>query len=164
MLIVYLIFRPRIPKFDVSTATLNAAYLDMGYLLNADLTLLANFTNPNKKVSVDYSYMYVELYYGRTLIATQAIEPFSAPRTAARFANLHMVTSQVRLSELEIQRLKRQTLNNGVIFEVKGFFRARSNLGGFLRYSYWLHGQCTIMVRRPPDGVLSAKKCKTKHG
>lgn len=163
MLIVYLVFRPRSPRFDVSTATLNAAYLDMGYLLNADLTILANFTNPNKKVSVDFSYMYVELHYGRTLVATQAIEPFSAPKAGSMFAGLHMVTSQVRLSELEIQRIKRQTLNNGVIFEVKGFFRARSNFGGLLKYSYWLHGECTIMVRRPPDGVLVAKKCKTKH-
>lgn len=107
--------------------------------------------------------MYIELYYGRTLIATQSIEPFTAPKVASKFENLHMVTSQVRLSELEIQRFKRQLMNNGVMFEVKGFFRARSKFGGLLRYSYWLHGRCIIMVTRPPDGVMVAKKCKSKH-
>ncbi|PON64284.1 hypothetical protein PanWU01x14_125980 [Parasponia andersonii] len=163
VLIVYLIFRPKSPRFDVSAATLNAAYLDMGYLLNADLTVLANFTNPNKKVRVDFSNMYIELHYGRTLIATQYIEPFSAPKAETKFENLHMVTSQVRLSELEIQRFKRQMMGSGVLFDVKGFFRARSNFGGLLRYSYWLHDRCTIMVTRPPDGVLVAKKCKSKH-
>lgn len=163
ILIVYLVFRPRSPRFDVSTATLNAAYLDMGYLLNADLTMLANFTNPNKKMSVDFSYMTIELYYGRTLIAKQYIEPFSAAKAQTKFAYLHMVTSQVRIPILDVQRLNRQMQTNEVVLELKGFFRARSNFGSLLRYSYWLHGQCTIVVTRPPDGTLVQSKCKTKH-
>lgn len=163
VLIVYLIFRPRSPRFDVSTATLNAAYLDMGYLLNADLTVLANFTNPNKKMSVDFSYLTFELYYGKTLIAKQYLEPFTAARAQTKFAYLHIITSQVRLPILEVRRLNRQMETNGVILEVKGYFRARSNFGSLLRYSYWLHGQCTIKVTRPPDGTLIASKCKTKH-
>ncbi|XP_042502704.1 uncharacterized protein LOC122079958 [Macadamia integrifolia] len=49
VLVIYLTFKPRIPRFDVSSVTLKAAYIDTGSLLNADVTLLANFTNPNKK-------------------------------------------------------------------------------------------------------------------
>ncbi|XVF43878.1 hypothetical protein PTKIN_Ptkin02bG0076100 [Pterospermum kingtungense] len=163
ILIVYLVFRPRNPRFDVNSVTLNAAYLDMGYLLNADLTLLANFTNPNKKVRVDFSYMYLDLYFENTLIATQYIEPFSAARGQSMFANVHMVTSQVRLSMKETLLLQKQIQNNRVMFTVKGMFRARSNLGSFLKYSYWLHGQCSIMVSSPPTGVLRDKYCRTKH-
>lgn len=163
MLIVYLVFRPRSPHFDVISVTWNAAYLDMGYLLNADLTVLANFTNPNKKVSVDFSYLYLDLYFANTQIATQYIEPFSATRGQSIFANIHMVSSQVKLSMKESMLLQKQIQNNRVIFTVKGTFRARSNLGSFLRYSYWLHGQCGIMLSSPPTGVLRDKKCKTKH-
>lgn len=163
VLIVYLVYRPRSPQFDVSSATLNAAYLDMGYLLNADVTLLANFTNPSKRVSVDFSYMYINLYYGSTLIAEQYIEPFSAARGESRFANVHMVTSQVRLPLGESRRLKKQMESNGVMFEVKSFLRTRSNFGSILRYSYWLHGQCTILLTGPPDGVMIRSKCKTKR-
>ncbi|CAL8994121.1 unnamed protein product [Prunus brigantina] len=163
VLIVYLIFRPRTPKFDVSTATLNAAYLDMGYLLNADVTVLANFTNPNKKVSVDFSSLIIDLYYGNTLIATQYIEPFSAHKRESMFANVHMVVSQVRLGLLESQRLQKQMETNRAVFEVKGSFRARANFGNILRYSYWLHGDCKVVFTRPPDGVLVSRKCKTKH-
>ncbi|MBA0784621.1 hypothetical protein Gotri_000036 [Gossypium trilobum] len=111
----------------------------MGYLLNADLTVLANFTNPNKKVSVDFSYLYLDLYFENTLIATQYIEPFSATRGQSIFANIHMVSSQVKLSMKESMLLQKQIQNNRVIFTVKGMFRARSNLGSFLKYSYWLH-------------------------
>ncbi|KAF7834467.1 NDR1/HIN1-like protein 6 [Senna tora] len=163
VLIVYLIFRPQSPHFEVSSATLNAAYLDLGYLLNADVTVLANFTNPNKKVHVDFSSMIIYLYYGSTLIATQYVEPFSAAKAESRFANIHMVSSQVQLPMGETQRLVKQMESNGVIFEVKGVFRARSKLGSILRYSYNLYGHCSIMVTRPPGGVLIKRKCTTKR-
>ncbi|XP_061365792.1 NDR1/HIN1-like protein 13 [Gastrolobium bilobum] len=163
VLIVYLVFRPQSPHFDVSSVTLNAAYLDFGYLLNADLTLLANFTNPNKKVHVDFSSVTIYLYYGSTLIASQYVEPFSAARVQSRFANIHMVTSQVQLPIRESQRLVKQMESNGVLLEVTGVFRARSKLGSVLRYSYNLYSHCNIMVTRPPDGVLLKKKCRTKR-
>ncbi|CAI0390251.1 unnamed protein product [Linum tenue] len=74
VLVVYLVYRPHNPRFEVSDATLNAAYLDAGSLLNADVSVLANFTNPNRKVGVDFGSLIVDLYYGSTLIATQLEE------------------------------------------------------------------------------------------
>ncbi|KAL5762216.1 hypothetical protein ACOSP7_018480 [Xanthoceras sorbifolium] len=162
VLIVYLIFRPHNPQFDVSGVTLNAAYLDMD-LLNADLTVLANFTNPNKKVKVDFSYVVLDLYYGSTLIASQYVEPFSAARSEYKLQDVHLVTSQVRLPVAEIEHLKKQISTNAVVFKIKGVFRARSNLGSLLRYSYRLYGTCVVMVNGPPSGVIRAKKCKTKR-
>jgi len=163
VLIVYFVFRPQSPHFDVSSVTLNAAYLDLGSLLNADLTMLANFTNPNKKVHVDFSSVIIYLYYGSTLIATQYVEPFSAARLQSRFATIHMVSSQVQLPLRESQRLVKQMEGNGVILEVRGVFRARSKLGSILRYSYNLYGRCSVMLTRPPDGILLKKKCRTKR-
>ncbi|KAI9168688.1 hypothetical protein LWI28_000488 [Acer negundo] len=163
VLIVYLVFRPHNPQFDVAAVTLNAAYLDMDVLLNADLTVLANFTNPNKKVKVDFSYVVLDLYYGSTFIASQYVEPFSAPRTEYKLLDIHLVTSQVRLPVAEIQRLKKEISNNAVVFKIKGVFRARSNLGGLLRYSYRLYGTCLVMLNGPPTGVIRGKKCKTKR-
>ncbi|OMO60275.1 Late embryogenesis abundant protein, LEA-14 [Corchorus capsularis] len=163
VLVVYLVFRPRSPRFDVTSVTFNAAYLDMGYLLNADIQVLANFTNPNKKVRIDYSYMYLDLYFENTLIATQYVEPFSASRGQSTFRDIHMVTSQVKLSMKETLLLQKQIENNRVMFTVKGVFRARSDFGSVWKYSYWLHGQCGIIVSSPPSGVLKAKLCKTRH-
>lgn len=161
--IVCLVFRPQSPHFDVFSVTLNAAYLDLGYLLNADLTMLANFTNPNKKVHVDFSSVIIYLYYGSTLIATQYVETFNAARLQSRFAYIHMVSSQVQLPLRESQRLVKQMEGNGVILEVRGVFRARSKLGSILRYSYNLYGRCSVMLTRPPDGILLKKKCRTKR-
>ncbi|XP_010251011.1 PREDICTED: NDR1/HIN1-Like protein 3 [Nelumbo nucifera] len=163
VLIVYLIFRPRNPHFDVSSATLNAAYIDMGYLLNADLTVLANFTNPNKKIDVDFSYMDIDLYYGDTLIATGAIDPFSATRTESKLQDVHMVSSQVRLPSGDSERLQKQMEGNGIILDVKGTFRTRSNFGSIFHYSYWLYSRCTIVLTGPPSGVLVGRNCRTKR-
>lgn len=163
VLIVYLLFRPRSPKFEVSNASLNAAYLDMGYLLNADMTLLANFTNPSKKATVDFSTVVIQLYYGNTLIATSYIDPFSEMKAEYKIKAVHLISSQVWLRSAESQRLKQQMNDNKIIFEVKGLLRTRSSLGTFFRYSYWLYGHCKIAVTGPPSGILVAKRCKTKR-
>ncbi|KAK9903901.1 hypothetical protein M0R45_000872 [Rubus argutus] len=163
ILIVYLVFRPRTPKFEISTATLNAAYLDMGDLLNADFTVLVNFTNPNKKASLYFSPMYIDAYYGSTLIATTYIEPFTARKHQSMFANVHMVASQVRLGLLQSQRLKKQLETSRAVFEFRGSFRARAHFGSLLPYLYKLHGDCSIVFSRPPDGVMVGRKCKTRH-
>ncbi|KAK4429757.1 hypothetical protein Salat_1276300 [Sesamum alatum] len=163
ILIVYLVFRPRSPRFDLSTGSFNAAYLDMGYLLNADVTLLANFTNPNTKVNIDFSYVILDLYYEKNFIATRYIEPFSVMRMESRFTSVHMVASQVRLSMAHSMALQRQMEGGRVNFEIRGMFRTRSKLGGLLHYSYWLYAHCEIVVTGPPTGVLIGKKCETKR-
>ncbi|XP_031284769.1 uncharacterized protein LOC116143440 [Pistacia vera] len=163
VLIVYLVFRPHGPSFEVSSVTLNAAYLDVDVLLNADLTVLAKFINPNKKVRVDFNYVVLDLYYGNTLIASQYVEHFRAERRQTKLASVHMVASQVQLPSDETERLKREIERNHTEFQVKGVFRAQSNLESFVRYSYRLYRLCTIVVTNPPGGVLKAVKCKSKR-
>ncbi|XP_010554156.1 PREDICTED: proline-rich receptor-like protein kinase PERK13 [Tarenaya hassleriana] len=163
VLIVYLVYRPRSPYFDIATANLNAAYLDMGFLLNADLTVFANFTNPSKKSSVDFSYVTFELYYYNTHIATQYIEPFKVPKGMSMFANVHLVSSQVRLEPLQSQELQKQIESGPVLLNLKGTFHAHANLGSLLRYSYWLHTHCSISLNGPPSGTMRARRCNTKR-
>ncbi|CAL1359959.1 unnamed protein product [Linum trigynum] len=163
VLVVYLVYRPHNPRFEVSDATLNAAYLDAGSLLNADVSVLANFTNPNRKVGVDFGSLIVDLYYGSTLIATQFIQPFSASRAGSRFVNLELVTSQVRIPLEDSKKLEEEIEKNTVTFNVKGVFRVRSKLGTFLGYSYKLYGHCTIVTTGPPSGILRGRRCITKR-
>ncbi|KAF8096377.1 hypothetical protein N665_0309s0004 [Sinapis alba] len=163
VLIVYLVYRPRSPHIDISAANLNAAYLDMGFLLNGDLTMLANFTNPNKKSSVEFSSLTFDLYYYNTLIATQYIEPFKVPKKMSMFANVHLVSSQVQLEPRQSQELQRQIETGPVLLNVRGTFHARSNLGALFRYSYWLHTHCSFSLNSPPSGTMRARRCSTKR-
>jgi hypothetical protein len=152
VLVVYLVYRSRSPRFDVSSAT--SASIDAGSQLDADLSVLANQTNPNRKVSVDFSYLIIDLYYGSTLIASQGwvkvwkcsygFYSGSASRNGKRAAS----------EQISINR---------VLYDVKGVFRVRSKLGSLLLYSYRLYGHCIILVTSPPSGVLRATKCRTKR-
>jgi hypothetical protein len=63
VLIVYLMYRPKSPQFDIAAASLNAGYIDTGNLLNADISLLAKVTNPNTKVNIYFSYSKLDLYF-----------------------------------------------------------------------------------------------------
>ncbi|XP_043703943.1 uncharacterized protein At1g08160-like [Telopea speciosissima] len=163
ILIVYLTFKPRSPRFEVSSVTLDAAYIDTGSLLNADLTILTNFTNPNKRVSVDFSFMVLQLFYEDTLIATRAIDPFSVSSMETRFRSVEMISSQVSLPIDVSETLRKQMGGNGVVFNLQGSFRTRSNFGSFFHYSYWLYSKCTIVTTSPPSGILIAHKCRTKR-
>ncbi|CAF2090299.1 hypothetical protein HID58_023907 [Brassica napus] len=163
VLIVYLVYRPRSPHIDISAANLNAAYLDMGFLLNGDLTMLANFTNPNKKSSVEFSSLTFELYYYNTLIASQYVEPFKVPKKMSMFANVHLVSSQVQLEPTQSRELQRQIETGPVLLNVRGTFHARSNLGALFRYSYWLHTHCSFSLNSPPSGAMRARRCSTKR-
>nr|XP_043627160.1 uncharacterized protein LOC122598639 [Erigeron canadensis] len=163
LLIFYLAFRPKYPKFDIASASLNAAYLDLGYLLNGDMTLLANFTNPNKKVNVEFRYMVINLYFEGTLIAARYVEPLSVSRKGYELRDVHLVSSQIPFSKTHVAHLNQQMRLGRVMFELKSFLRTTSNLGGFFRYSYWLYGRCNFVVSGPPSGILVAKHCVTKR-
>ncbi|KAL9678655.1 hypothetical protein QQ045_016503 [Rhodiola kirilowii] len=163
ILIIYLIYHPETPHFQITTFTLNSVYLDNGNLLNADIRILANFNNSNRKVTVDFSYLTIDLYYGQTRIGTQYIEPFYESNSVSTFVDIHMVTSQLRLPFRDISRLAAQVQKNHIQFEVKGAFRTRSNLGSLMHYSYWLHTHCTVVVTSPPSGALLWRKCRTKR-
>ncbi|KAK8960750.1 hypothetical protein KSP40_PGU010815 [Platanthera guangdongensis] len=135
VLVIYLIFRPRNPRLDIAQATLNAAYLDSDVdgsaaLLNADLTLLANFSNPNRKIDVVFTQIYLDLYFGATAVAAVAVDPFSERRGEAALRSVHMVASQVPLPEKRADEWRRQEEaaaagggGNGVGLELRGRMR-----------------------------------------
>ncbi|XP_057542584.1 uncharacterized protein LOC130821009 [Amaranthus tricolor] len=162
VLIIYLVYRPHTPHFEISSASFNTAYLDMGYVLNSDITILANFTNPNEKVVVDFRYVTLQLYFDKHLIANQYIDPFTIFSTESKLANVEFITSQLRLPLGVTQQLIAQVQRNRVTIEVHGYFHARSKFGSLLRYSYWLYGHCQIEMTRPPSGVMLNSHCRTK--
>lgn len=137
----------------------------MGTLLNADLTILANFTNPNRKVDVTFHYVVVDVYFKGALIATQGVDQFSERARESTLRSMHMVTSEVALSRDQAGEWRKEVGgSDGVKMEVKGRFLTTSDfVGTFLRYTYVLHGRCKIAVGGPPGGVLLSSNCTTKR-
>ncbi|KAK1406926.1 hypothetical protein QVD17_38535 [Tagetes erecta] len=162
VLIIFLVVKPKIPILDTSHATLNVIYFDTPGNFNGDLTFVANFSNPNKKLDVRFEHAVMQLYFENDLIATQAIQPFSQRRKETGVVVIHFISSLVSLPPSHAKDLQTQVLSNKVFYSVKGMFKVRASLGA-LHFSYWLHGQCELQMSSPPSGSLMARTCKTKR-
>ncbi|TKY47073.1 YLS9 protein [Spatholobus suberectus] len=161
-LIIFLGIKPRNPTFDIPNANLNAVYFDSPECFNGDLTLLANITNPNKKIDVRFESLDVELFFSDRIISTQSIQPFTQRRRESRLESLHFISSLVFLPRDLGVNLKRQVQGNRVKYNVRGTFKVRVTMGLF-HLSYWLHSRCQIEMTGPPNGVLVARNCITKR-
>ncbi|XP_015948280.1 NDR1/HIN1-like protein 10 [Arachis duranensis] len=161
-LIIFLIIKPRTPIFDIPNANLNLVYFDSPNYINGDFTLLANFTNPNKKINVLFESLDVELFFSERLISAQSIEPFAQRRRESKLQSVNFISSLVFLPQDIGVKLQKQVQNNRVIYNVKGTFRVKITIG-LIHVSYWLHSRCQIEMTGPPTGVLVARNCITKR-
>ncbi|XP_014517278.1 uncharacterized protein At1g08160 [Vigna radiata var. radiata] len=161
-LIIFLGIKPRNPTFDIPNANLNSVYFDSPEYFNGDFTLLANITNPNRKIDVRFESLDVELFFSDSIISTQSIQPFTQRRRESRLESLHFISSLVFLPKDLGVNLKGQVQSNMVKYNVRGTFKVRVTMGLF-HLSYWLHSRCQIEMTAPPTGVLVARKCITKR-
>ncbi|KAK7387199.1 hypothetical protein VNO78_27786 [Psophocarpus tetragonolobus] len=161
-LIIFLGIKPKNPTFDIPNANLNAVYFDSPEYFNGDFTLLANITNPNRKIDVRFESLDVELFFSDRVISTQSIQPFTQRRRESRLESLHFVSSLVFLPKDLGVNLEGQVQGNRVKYNVRGTFKVRVSMG-FFHLSYWLHSRCQIEMTGPPTGVLVARKCITKR-
>ncbi|VFQ86148.1 unnamed protein product [Cuscuta campestris] len=160
-LVIFLGIRPRNPGFDTPGGTLNFVYLNSFQSLNAELAFLANFSNPNRRLEVSFESLELGLYFSDTQIASQVISPFRLTKGGVRAVPVHLISSLVYLPPSHALGLQKQVLNNRVVFNMRGVFKVRVELG-MIHYSYWLHGRCQVEMTGPPNGFLLSHNCKTK--
>ncbi|KAF6153847.1 hypothetical protein GIB67_001080 [Kingdonia uniflora] len=161
-LVIFLVIKPKHPLFETTSASLNSIYLDSVEYLNCDFTILANFSNPNRKLDVRFEYVDIELYFYDSLIATQSIQPFTQRPGEARLGSVHLISSLVYLPLNLSMQLQKQVQSNSVRYNIRGTFRVRARLG-VAHFSYWLYGRCQVEMSSPPNGVLVARSCRTKR-
>ncbi|XP_044503417.1 uncharacterized protein At1g08160 [Mangifera indica] len=161
-LIIFLVVKPRSPVFDTPSATLSTIYFDSPEYFNGDLTFLANFSNPNRKIGVRFEYLEIELYFFDKLISTQIMQPFSQQPGEKRLASVHMISSLVYIPQNFGVELRKQVLSNRIKYNIRASFKVKAGFGAF-HYSYWLHSRCQIEMTGPPTGVLVAHNCRTKR-
>ncbi|KAK2639976.1 hypothetical protein Ddye_027771 [Dipteronia dyeriana] len=161
-LIIFVGIKPRIPAFDTPGANLNTIYFDTPEYFNGDFTFLANFSNPNRKISVRFEYLEIELYFYDKLIATQVLQPFSQQPGEARLESIHMISSLVYLPQNFAGELRKQVQSNKVNYNIRASFKVKATLG-IIHITYWLHSRCQLEMTGPPSGVLVACNCQTKR-
>ncbi|KXG33960.1 hypothetical protein SORBI_3003G396400 [Sorghum bicolor] len=170
ILVVYLLYHPKAPRIHVSTATLNAGYIDelppphMGKALNSDLYVLAAIYNPNTKVDVVLRYMQLDLYFQGRLIGTQAVWPplYQKPGDSA-LRSVHLVVSEVVMTQEDAEVWKNVTTSGGLVeMHLQGKFYVQLNFGRWLPFRYTVRPICALWLDPPPAGALRRARCANR--
>lgn len=161
-LIVYLTVQPRNPVFDTAAASVIPIYYSSPQYINNDITFLANFSNPNRKLSVRFEYLHFEVYFQENVIASQGLQAFSQRPGEARLITVHMQSGLLHLPPDLAMELQKQGLSNKVVYNIRGNFKVKVKLGA-IHYSYWLHGECRLEMTSPPNSILISRSCRTKR-
>uniref|UniRef100_A0A7N1A832 Late embryogenesis abundant protein LEA-2 subgroup domain-containing protein n=1 Tax=Kalanchoe fedtschenkoi TaxID=63787 RepID=A0A7N1A832_KALFE len=159
-LVIFLAVKPRAPLFDIPSASLSTIYFDSPEYFNGNFNFVANFTNPNEKIDVQFEHAEVGLFFFDKLIAAASLQPFHQRRGEVRLQSVELISSLVLLPQNLAVRLQNQVQRNRIMYNIRGSFKVRANLRIF-HYSYWLHGRCELEMTGPPYGVLFARSCKT---
>jgi len=162
ILIIFLAVKPRPPSFDTANAILNSIYVDSpAPYFNNDMTLVANISNPNKKIDLVFRSATIELFFQDRPMAVQALPPFLQRRGQSQVLNMHLVSSRVLLPPEVAVKMVNQVRSNRVVYTIKGTFKVEARFG-FGHYSYWMYTICEMELTAPPCGVLVARRCRTK--
>ncbi|KAG8054276.1 hypothetical protein GUJ93_ZPchr0001g29315 [Zizania palustris] len=172
VLVVFLLYHPKSPRLRVTSATLNAGYIDeLGGVgggssgaraLNADLTVLAAIYNPNTKIHIVLRYMQLDLYFEGSMIATQAVWPAPLHEGPGGnvLRNVHLVVSEVTMTQEDVFVWHNATTKGGpVVLQLAGRFHTQLNFGHWFRYQYWVTPRCTLWLDPPPSGALRRARC-----
>ncbi|MED6159450.1 hypothetical protein PIB30_042524 [Stylosanthes scabra] len=160
ILIFYLAIKPRNPTFDIPNATLNVVYFDSPQYLNGDFILLANFSNPNKRIGVKFESLDIELFFSNRLISNKTVNPFLQKPKETRLQTVNLISKLVFLPQDVGVKMQRQVESNKVSYYVRGTFKVRFKIG-LIHLSYWLNSICEMEMTGPPAGVLVSRQCIT---
>ncbi|XP_019460509.1 PREDICTED: uncharacterized protein LOC109360237 [Lupinus angustifolius] len=161
-LIFYLAIKPKNPIFDIPNATLNMVHFDSTQYFNGDFTLLTNFSNPNRRIDIKLESLDIVLLFSERIISSQSMKPFTQKARKSRLQTVNLISSLMFLPQDVSVKLQRQVQNNKVVYNVRGTFKVRVNLG-LIHWSYWLHSRCQIEMTAPPTAVLISRQCITKR-
>lgn len=167
ILVIYLIYHPKPPRVHVSTATLNAGYIDelppphLGVALNSDLYVLAAIYNPNTKIDVVLHYMQFDLYFQGHLIGTQAVWPPLYERPGdSELRSVHLVVSEVVMRPEDADVWRNTTASGGLVqMQLEGRWWVQLNFGRWLPFRYMVKPSCTLWLDPPPAGALRRARC-----
>ncbi|KAL8142127.1 hypothetical protein V2J09_015159 [Rumex salicifolius] len=162
-LIVYLVVKPRLPTFDVPSANLTAVYVGSPGYMNGDFSFVANFTNPNERLDVEFKAADLQLAFeGRIIAAGEVVEGFELRHHGGRKVGVVRMISSLVILPLEVAiELQRKVASNRVEYEVRGRFWVKAKLASGLGYSYWLRARCLLQMTAPPGGVLTSSSPST---
>ncbi|XP_078154959.1 uncharacterized protein At1g08160-like [Carex rostrata] len=147
-LITWLVLRPRLPAFSVSSASVSSFNVSTSTSVSVDISLTFTVQNPNHKLSVTYSDISTDISYLRETLADTNLSPFYQQKenTTQFSAHLVAVGQYVSGDVTKGIQLERGKDNGGVHFQVRIFSWVVFNSGGWRTRRHVMRVYCDDVV------------------
>lgn len=146
--ITWLVLRPRLPVFSVSSASVSNFNISTSTSVSLDLSLTFTIENPNEKLSVSYSDVSTDIGYHGAILADTNLSPFYQSKENSTQVSAHLVAIGQYVSNDVTKgiQLEKGKDNGGVHFQVRFFSWAVFNSGAWRTRRHVLRVYCDDVV------------------
>ncbi|KAJ3703611.1 hypothetical protein LUZ61_007316 [Rhynchospora tenuis] len=146
--IIWLVLRPRLPVFSVSSASVSSFNIPTNTSVSLDLSLTFTVQNPNHKLGVQYSDVSTDISYRGELLADSNLSPFYQTKENSTQISAHLVVVGQYVSDDVTKGIQseRGKDNGGVHFQVRFFSWVVFNSGAWRTRRHVLRVYCDDVV------------------
>ncbi|MQM08193.1 hypothetical protein Taro_041042 [Colocasia esculenta] len=143
--IAWLVLRPRIPVFAVTSATVSSFNVSVGsQQMSAEFNLSVSVRNPNKRVGLSYDELDAAVLYRSTLISETSLAPFYQEKGDSRVlpARFSAVGRYVGGDVANGIAGERSSNGGAVVFHVRFFGRVNFRSGAWRTRRHYMRVYC----------------------
>ncbi|THU63887.1 hypothetical protein C4D60_Mb01t20580 [Musa balbisiana] len=164
--ILYLVFRPKIPKYSVDRLTLSNFTVDDDTTISATFNLTVTARNPNKRIGIYYGHgSHLSAWYNGTRLCTGAFPVFYQGHRNTTVVSL-LLAGETQLGSGLLQELQQQQQQTGtVLLDFRGRVPVRVKLGRLKLPKVSFKVRCNIVVNSLSSSnsiSLRSSHCKFK--
>lgn len=178
-LVLWLVYRPKIPKYSVQDVHVSQLNVTSKYVnttdsqaqptyqpvLNTNITYTILAQNPNHKIGIDYNQVNIYATYEGTMFGQCTLPGWyqDVDNTTLVYADISATNAPLTTSEGSA--LQSDMKNNNIPLHARIDIRAAIKVGSWKTPAVWIHVDCDFQVSPPtaPGGAkLLNKSCKWK--
>jgi Late embryogenesis abundant protein len=146
--ITWLVLRPQLPVFSVSSASVSSFNISTSTSVSLDLSLTFTVQNPNQKLSISYADVSTDINYRGETLADTNLSPFYQPKENSTQFSAHLVAVGQYVSDDVTKgvQLEKGKDDGGVHFQVRFFSWAVFNSGAWRTRRYVLRVYCDDVI------------------
>ncbi|XP_043716635.1 NDR1/HIN1-like protein 10 [Telopea speciosissima] len=144
-LIIWLIIRPRVPEFQLDSASVSYFNVSTSNL-TANWDLGFTIRNPNKKLSVYYDSFFVNMLYGREDLAETSLPPFDQGTRNQTTLRAKFAAASTYVEDNAAKSMAADRSLGAVNFNVKLVSWVRFKSGGWRTKRHLMSVHCRVRV------------------
>lgn len=150
--ILWLVLRPRLPQFSVTSVSVTSFNLSSSSL-TANWDVVLSVRNPNKKMTVEYGSAEAAVTYDSKTLASTTLSPFSQGKRNQTTVSARLAAAGSYVGEGTASQLTADRARGSVVFRVKLFAWVRFRSGAWRTRSHFMRVWC----RHVPVALSSAQ-------